>query len=545
MKKLKYLLLIVFLIPTVVFAAEIHKDSIDVLIHADGTASVTETWEVPRQNDTLFQKDFFNTEGVEISHFKLVNKSGLEYKKVNRINKNNRKEYQEVTRDRSKSYKIVLDTYKEDTYTITYDVKGMIKKYNNGVYGIDYTFVGINYSMKINNVLITVKSEKPFMETNTALYGIGKDIVLNLNEGVITLNTYTYDSQNVIRLFTKFTDINYENAVPVDKTFEESYNKAKGYSSYIVYIMNMVSMKIAIAIIVILVIVIIAIIVIAIMTKHKKVKDFVGIDTVGNKELVKFDECNYYKDIPSYNLYKVGFLSAYFGISKNRSDLVGAFILKWMYDGLIDVFPDDSKPFIRLNYDVLMDNEIQLDKDLYGILRESSVHNIIDGSKLERFASNHYLRVMTWFNMGVSNVITDEFVVGNVKRINKMGKMHLELQDGLINEATNLLGLKKYLLNFNQVPRENELTENTYKYLLIYAELFGIGDQVAKEILRKNPNNVLAKKLLDLERVRFLYRGFYNKAQDYYKQINKNGLTDISTYNSQIDDIIETQNINN
>ena len=92
MKRLKYLLLIVFLIPTVVFASEIRKDSIDVLIHADGTASVTETWEVPRQNDTLFQKDFFNLEGVEISNFKIVNKSGYEYKKVNRVNKNNRKE---------------------------------------------------------------------------------------------------------------------------------------------------------------------------------------------------------------------------------------------------------------------------------------------------------------------------------------------------------------------------------------------------------------------------------------------------------------------
>ena len=545
MKKLKYLLLVLFLIPSVVLAAEIRKDSIDVLLHADGTASVTEIWEVPRQNDTLFQKDFFNTEGVEISNFKLVNKSGLEYKKVNRINKNNRKEYQEITRDRSKSYKIVLDTYKEDTYTITYDVKGMVKKYNNGVYGIDYTFVGINYSMKINNVLITVKSETPFLETNTALYGIGKDIVLGLNDGSISLNTYTYDSKNVIRLFTTFTDITFDNAVTVDKTFDEVYNDAKNSSSYIVYILNYISIKVLIIVVAIIVVAIIVVIVLAFISRHKKVKEFVGIDTVGNKELVKFDDCNYYKNIPSYNLYKVGFLSSYFGISKNRSDLVGAFILKWMYDGLIDVFPDDSKPFIRLNYDVLMDNEIQLDKDLYGILRESSVHNIIDGSKLERFASNHYLRVMTWFNMGVSNVITDEFVVGNVKRINKMGKMHLELQDGLINEATNLLGLKKYLLNFNQVPRENELTENTYKYLLIYAELFGIGEQVAKEILRKNPNNVLAKKLLDLERVRFIYRGFYNKAQDYYKQINKNGLTDISTYNNQIDDIIETQNINN
>ena len=535
MKKLKYLLLIIFLIPTVVFAAEIRKDSIELIIHEDGTASVTEVWDVGKQNDTYFQKDFFNLDGVEISNFKIVNKSGYEYKKVKKVNKDNRKEYSEKNRDKSKSYNIILDTYKDDQYTLTYDVKGIIKKYSDGFYGIDYTFVGINYSLKISNVLITVKSEIPYTEQNTALYGIGRDILLSMTDGVISLNTYTYDSKNVIRLFTRFADIKYDNAVEVNNTFEDSYNRAKNQSSYIVYINNHISIKLVIIIASIVLILIITIIVVSFLSRHKKVKEFVGIDTVNNTELVKYEDCAYYKDIPSYNLYKVGFLSAYFGISRNRSDLVSAFILKWIYDGFIDVFPDDSKPFIRLNYDSLMD-EVQLDKDLYEMLRESSVHNIIDGSKLDRFASNHYLRVMTWFNMGVSNTITEEFVVGNVKRINKMGKMHLELQQGMINEATQLLGLKKYLLNFNQVPRETELTENTYKYLLIYAELFGIGDQVAREILRKNPNNVLAKKLLDLERLRPLYRNFYGKAQDFYKQVNKNGLTDISTYSSQLDD---------
>ena len=535
MKKLKYLLLVLFLIPSVVLAAEIRKDSIEVLIHEDGSASVTEVWDVSRQNDTVFQKDFFNLNGAEISNFKIVNKSGYEYQKVNKINKDRRKEYSEKNRDTSKSYKIVLDTYKDDQYTLTYDINGIIKKYSDGSYGIDYTFVGINYSMKISNVLITVKSEVPYIEQNTALYGIGKDIVLSLTDGVITLNTYTYDSKNVIRLFTRFTDITYPKAIEINNTFEDNYNRAKNQSSYIVYISNHISIKLIIIIASIIVVSVLIVIIISFLSRHKKVREFVGIDTVNNTELVKYEDCDYYKDIPSYNLYKVGFLSSYFGISRNRSDLVAAFMLKWIYDGFVDVFPDDSKPFIRLNYDSLMD-EVQLDKDLYEMLRESSVHNIIDGSKLERFASNHYLRVMTWFNMGVSNTITDEFVVGNVKRINKMGKMHLELQQGLINEATQLLGLKKYLLNFNQVPRESALTENTYKYLLIYAELFGIGDQVAKEILRKNPNNQYAKKLLDLERLRPLYRNFYGKAQDYYKQVNKNGLTDISTYSSQLDD---------
>jgi hypothetical protein len=136
MKKLKYLILILFIFPSIVYGSEIRRDLIDVTIHADGTASFTETWEVPEQHDTLFKKDFFNAKGVEISDFKIVNKSGLEYKYVKRLDKNERKTFSKTTHERSTSYNIVLDTYKDDVYTITYNVNGMIKKYSDGVYGI-------------------------------------------------------------------------------------------------------------------------------------------------------------------------------------------------------------------------------------------------------------------------------------------------------------------------------------------------------------------------------------------------------------------------
>ena len=541
MKRLRYLLLTIFLIPSIAFASDIKKDTIDVVIHQDGSASITETWEVPTQKDTYFSKDFFNAEGLEISNVKIVNKSGLEYKQVDKLDKSERKTYNIINHDKSKSINMVLDTYKDDTYTITYDLNGMIKHYKDGIYGIDFTFVGINYSMKISNIIITIKSEVPYMETNTALFGIGKDLVLNISDGGISMNTYTYDNKSVIRLFTKFTDISYEKVVEVDKTFEEVYDKAKNQNSYIIYVLNIISIQTIVIIIVIIIGVISVLVIIRILTKKKQDNDFNGIDTINNKEIPKYDEVAYYKDIPIYNLYKVGFLASYFKISRNRSDLVGGFLLKWIYDGMISAFPKDSKPFLRLNYDTT-NEEYQLDKDLYSILKESSQHNIIDGTKLDRFASSHYLRVMTWFNMGVSNVITDEVNANNIKRVTKMGKVHIELQDQLLEEATKLLGIKKYLLNFNQVPRETELTESTYKYLLIYAEIFGIGSQVAEEILRKNPNNVYAQKLLELEKVRFLYKNFYAKAHDHYKQINKNNLSDISSYNEEIDNIIAKNN---
>jgi len=537
MKRLKYLLLLIILIPFNVYASQIKKDTIDVTLHSDGTASVVEKWDVSSQRDTYFQKDFFNASDIEISNIKIVNKNGTEYTNVKKLNKDDRKTYTLVTHPKYKSLKVVLDTYKDDTYTITYDVKGMIKKYKNDVYGLDFTFVGINYSMKIDSVLITIKSDNPFMETNTALFGIGKDLALSITDGNIIMNTFTYDNKSLVRLFTKFTDLTFDNVVEKDATFEEIYEKARNENSYVTYILNMTSVRTFIIIGVVIILTIGIIVLAKVIANKKSGGDFAGIDVVNNQEIPKLDEVDYYKDVPILNLYKVSFLASYFKIARNRSDLVGGIILSWIYKGVIDVFPKDAKPFIRLNYDSV-NEDYQLDRDIYSMLRESSTHNIIDGTKLDRFSSSHYLRVMTWYNMGVSNVLTDEIMVGSVKRVSKMGKMHLELQNQIVTEAIRLQGLKKYLLNFNQVPREDALTEKTYKNLLINAEVLGIGEQVAKEILRKNPNNVYAQKLLDLENVRFIYRGFYSKANDKYKLINKNNLTDISSLNQEIDQIV-------
>ena len=96
------------------------------------------------------------------------------------------------------------------------------------------------------------------------------------------------------------------------------------------------------------------------------------------------------------------------------------------------------------------------------------------------------------------------------------------MDQSIEEDAVRILGLKKYLLNFNQVPRQSELTPEAYEYMLIIAELLGIGDAYAREILRKNPDNVMAQQLLDLESLNYIYKGVYNNAVGPYKQIVRN-----------------------
>ena len=287
---------------------------------------------------------------------------------------------------------------------------------------------------------------------------------------------------------------------------------------------------------------IIILVVIGIISKNRRNDEYKNITTIMNKTITPYEEVDYYKDIPMVDLYKASFICSYFKISKNKADLLGAYLLNWLYLGIIDINTSGLKPYIKLNFDgITSDN--QLDKDLFLMLKESSVHNKIDGFKLDRFSSNHYLRVMEWYNTGVANVLSNEGKKGGVKKVGKVGKNHIELEDTFIRDANNLQGLKKYLVNFNQVPRETELTESSYKFLLIYAELFGVGEMVAKEILRKNPDNIYAKCLLELEKVRFIYRNFYNKAYDEYKKINKNAITDFSSYTIDFDENISKKGI--
>ena len=119
--------------------------------------------------------------------------------------------------------------------------------------------------------------------------------------------------------------------------------------------------------------------------------------------------------------------------------------------------------------------------------------------------------------------ITDEINRGHATRGGKIGKTtKIVFNDVFVDYGTKILGMKKYLLNFNQVPRQTMLSEDTYKLLLICAEMLGIGKQVSEEILRKNPNNIYAKKLSEFQALKPIFHEVYGEALSAYRQTVKN-----------------------
>ena len=535
MKKIIVFLVSFFFCLTNAFAlGKIENITSTVTIDSKGDATVVEKWEVNKQDVKFFEKTFYDVENVTISDVKVDDANKSQYHLDEKWDEDTPHAY--CLRDSGKTKRILFSTNgQKNTFTITYKIKGMISSFNDAV-GLNWYFLSKTGKHSIGIMNITIKGPVKFSENNVALYVIGNDIAPSFKDGAIQLFGSNLTNNHQIKVMTTFTDMKFENTTKIDMSFNEAYEKAKNGTSFIEDIKMYVTDEVIKVVLIVIGIVIVLVITLKIYNALRVHDEYYCIDTVNNRTIPKIDEVEYYENTPcNGDLYKIAFIAGYFKILKNRSDLVGALILKMVFENRAAIVVDKNKPYIKFGNNQYF--ERRLDSDLYDILIQSSNFNVIDNSKLIRYSSEHYMRVMAWFNMGHNESINDEYSKGNIKRIKKVKQVHLILQDNIIEDGIKILGVKKYLLNFNQVPRQTELTSEGYKYLLIMAELLGIGELVGKEILRKNPDNVMAKTLMDLLKVKYIYKNMYSAALAPYKQVVKNKKMNVA-FDPEMDQLV-------
>ena len=513
------LILSFFSFTNVVFASKVNKVDIDVFIEDSGDAIVTEKWNIQKQSKNVFQRDFYDAQDIKITDYSISDDKNSSYREVSNkeFNAKDGFVYTFVDNGYTKALKFATIGDKND-YTITYKVEGMIKKFQD-VYGIDFYFIGPNDSQTYGAINIKIKSVMGYTETNTGLYTLGNSRLMSeFSNGEINLFCSNQEEKESIRIMTIFTGLEYSNVINVNEKFQDVYNKALRGHNRLEEILSKVKIRTIIILVVILVIVIVFIVVYKIFLKKDDYEEYHNIETAGNGTIVSYDDASYYDSVPlNGDLYKIAFISGYFKLIKSRSDLIGAIVFKWLCEGNIDLGKKHGKSYIHIQD--MRQFKRNLDSELYNIWREASNNTgTIDGNKLLRYSSSHYLKVMTWFNMGFSESISDEMARNHITKTKRGHKEITVLGDAIINYGNEIQGLKKYLLNFNQVPRKTSLNEDLYLNLLVCAVLFGIGDQVGREILRKSPDNELAKKLVEFEEYRSIYKGSYEAALTPYKE---------------------------
>lgn len=525
--KNKIILIIIsfFLFSPNVFAlSKLNRMDVNIAINEEGIAEVTEDWQINAGNNNYYEKNFYDVPNASITDITLTDLTGSEYLYIDKFDKKRNLVYS--YKDSKKTKKIMINTNRKDTtLRLTYKVDGIITKYDD-VYAINWNILSPTNSLEIGSLNVYISGPIEFSETNMALYGIGKNMSCEFENGKIHIFASNLVSKSKIKLMASITNYEFSKFTKESGTFQENYENYKSRTPFHAYIEEILDNLLITILIVVTFIFVISFAIYKVVKKDKIGADYKNIKPYKKKATVSdLQNVAYNDDVPCNNdIYKMYFIANYYHVIKHRSSLVGAVIFKWILEGIISIQSEEAKYFLKITPDITFSNN--LDKELYDILVASSNNYILDNNKLIRYATENSKLIIDWYDSVVASSIKDEYLKRNIN----VKKNKIYLNKIIYDEAERIQGFKKYLLNFNQVPRSTELTEEVYKYALISSILLRVDENLYKELLRKNPSNDGALMLEKFSKVKYIYNNIYSICIDEYKK-DKHNKRDKYRYN--------------
>lgn len=517
MKKKILLILISFFMfsPNCLALSKVNSMTVNVRIDEAGNALVQEEWQLNSQNNHAFEKSFIETKNVTIKDVTLTDSNNINYELVKKYDKDNNFIYNIQEKKNKKTIKFNTNG-KATTVTLSYTVEGMIKSFDD-FNALDWYFLNLGVNQEIGTFNVYIFGPVSFNENNTALYGMGNNISCNLGDGYIHIFASNLTTKTQIRLLASFTDLTFTNTIKKEGTFLNYYNEIANQSPIITEIKEVLHSVVFIVIIVLLVILAIVFFIYRLIKNKSVYNDYKDIISYNKeREVGELNSVPYQDTIPCEgDIYKTYFYANYYNIIKHRSTLIGAILFKWITEGVLRIEEVDNKLAIIINDGVIFNRE--LDTELYNILKSASNNLVLENNKLIRYCTEENESIINWYRKVVKESINSEYIKRN---INIKGKKIL-LNKVIYNEAVNIQGLKRYLLNFNQVPRRTELTEEVYRDSLILSILLGVDENLYQELLRKNPDNELALKLKEFSQVKYIYKNLYSSVYEEYKNNKK------------------------
>lgn len=523
-KKIIILLFLFFFFIPSVSAIQVSSSNINGVIKNDGSCEVTQVLSYLGQRDTVYNLVFFNVKDAKISDISISDNLGTKYEYAKYLEDN--KAFFYSFDDQGYKKLLWYSVVSEDvTITIKYKISNVVVKYKDGTYGIDWYLLSRVAENYVGSFSANISFENESFLSKVAkvdLVGLGKSNPV-ISSSNINFNFSNIDSTQSLRMLVLFTpEVEFSNYKKIDKNYDEYSDDVINGRDFLALFYSYSSKSFLIGFITVIALGFIILVVSFVYIRYGTHDEYYAMEIKDKMTVAKAKDLSYYDSVPCQgDLYKIFFTAGYFKLLKNKSDFLGTILFKMYLNDNLELIPGKNGRNIRLKNDEGIDRN--LDQDLYNIMLEASDMKVISDTKLNRFAKRHFVRIMTWYNMGYSETITDELNRGHVTRGAKIGKTsRLIFNEQFVDYGNKIISMKKYLLNFNQVPRQTRLSEDTYKLLLLCAQMLGIGKQVAEEILRKNPNNIYAKKLLDFQSVNYIYEKVYSLSLAAYRQTVKN-----------------------
>ena len=510
-KIMLFVVLLFVFVPRLVMADHIYNVKMDIYLNEDGSANITEEWDVKADSGTEWYKQLYNLGTQELSNYR-VTRDGVALKEKNWDVDESLSEKNGYYGINYVSEGIELCFGKGDMnrhkFTMYYTLSNFITNTSDS----QVLYQTLLPNATVDNFTVTVSSFYQFPDT-LDVWGFGGQFLAYVKDGKIELNNDGYSLNNdYVVLLAKFpvgtfkTDnyngdfSNFQSILDMANEGTYEYDYGTSYKETLMdkifgVIMFLISFVLPIGLIVG-----------AIVAATKSGYGYKDNKTIDKKNTPMF------RDIPcKKDIYYANALINLNNFGYKETNIFGAIILKWIRLGKIG-FKNETKGIfnketssIDLTLNPTFDNE--LEEKLFNMMYKASGDGLLEAKELEKWARKNYDSFLNLFKRITDTKINELKSNGHIyKRTYKEEcKKKQVMDDTIYRDSQELFGLKLFLKEFSDMKEKEAIEVKLWDEYLMFAYLFGMADKVAKQFKNLYPEIVEEMQASNMDYGTFVY----------------------------------------
>lgn len=499
MKKIIFTIFGLLLFIPNVFANDIKDIQMDIYVNENGNALVNEKWISFVNEGTEGYKQLYNLGESVVSNFNVkMNGKQFEYLDYWNINASfDSKKYKCGINRVNDGVELCfgISEYGTNTYEMTYNISNFVITTNDKDV-IYWTLIPKNLSDKPEHFYIKIHSDFDYRDEDEVWgYGYSNGYAYVYDGYIEMTSDNSLKNDEYVVLLAKFPKGTFKTSIIIDEdsTYYEKIAKEGSYrnlTSFLDVLMSIIGFVFS------LLAIFIPLIFLANYSNTGKIKvHFKKEDKKLKKDILPFNNIPCNKDI-----YKAYFIAGNYNLYKNKNDFLGAILLKWLKDGVVETIKsDDKKESVSIKFNGIENyNCLAIEKELYNYMEVASKDGILEKNEFKAWCNSNYNKILNWFSDVFDTEVEELVKEKYIDKIEYKPHKYKYVANSIIKEdAEKLKGLKIFFKEFTYIKEKEAIEVKAWKDYLIFAQMLGMASKVADQFKKMYPDVITDEYMND------------------------------------------------